>query len=59
MSEMAGSNLVLLKSLERGRLALHGLYQVPQESTIILGKETSLPWDLGTLPYSHWRGSPQ
>lgn len=56
---MAGSNLVLLKSLERGRLALHGLYQVPQESTIILGKETSLPWDLGTLPYSHWRGSPQ
>lgn len=52
MSEIIGSSLVLLKSLEQGQLALSGLYEVPHESNIILLK-SSLPQDLGTLAYSH------
>lgn len=52
MSEITGSNLLLLKSQERGRLALSSVYEVPYESNIILLK-SSLPRDLGTLPYSH------
>lgn len=47
-SEIIGSNLVLLKSLERGQLALSCLC----ESSIALLKP-SLPLDLGTLPCSH------
>lgn len=48
MSEIRGSNLVLLKSLEGGQLALSCLC----ESSIALFK-SSLPLDLGTLPCSH------
>lgn len=57
MSEIIGSSLVLLKSLEQGQLALSGLYEVPHESNIILLK-SSLPQDLGTLAYSHGWDSP-
>lgn len=48
MSEITGSNLVLLKSLERGQLTLSCLC----EPSIALLK-SSLPLDLGTLPCSH------
>lgn len=47
MSEIRGSNLLLLKSLERGQLALSCLC----ESSIALLK-SSLPLDLGTLSCS-------
>lgn len=44
MSEIIGSNLLLLKSLERGQLALSCLCE---SSTALL--KSSLPLDLGTL----------
>ena len=58
MSDIIGSNLVRLKSLERGQLALSGLCEVPHESNITLLK-SSLPQDLGTLPYSTGWDRPQ